>query len=47
MFQVSRKKGDIVFIEKGRLHKITAIGDKPAIRLAVSREDVVHIYLYA
>lgn len=38
------KKGDIVFIEKGKWHKITAIGDKPAIRLAVSREDVDHIY---
>jgi CMP-N-acetylneuraminic acid synthetase/quercetin dioxygenase-like cupin family protein len=37
-------KGDVVFIQKGKLHKITAIGDKPAIRLAVSREDVGHIY---
>lgn len=37
-------KGDIVFIKKGKLHKITAVGDKPAIRLAVSREDVTHIY---
>jgi len=37
-------KGDLVFIEKGKLHKITAIGDRPAIRLAVSREDVPHIY---
>lgn len=38
------KKDDVVFIEKGKKHKITAIGDKPAIRLAVSREDVNHIY---
>jgi CMP-N,N'-diacetyllegionaminic acid synthase len=38
------KKGDIVFIEKGKRHKITAIGNNPAIRLAVSREDVKHIY---
>lgn len=37
-------KGDVVFIEKGRWHKITAVGDGPAIRLAVSREDVDHIY---
>lgn len=37
-------KGDIVFIEKGKLHRVTAIGKKPAIRLAVSREDVAHIY---
>jgi len=38
------KKGDFVFIQKGRKHKITAIGDKPAIRLAVSRADVAHVY---
>lgn len=38
------KKDDVVFIDKGKLHKITAIGNKPAIRLAVSREDVAHIY---
>jgi len=38
------KKGDVVFIPKGTVHKITATGNKPAIRLAVSREDVAHIY---
>jgi CMP-N-acetylneuraminic acid synthetase/quercetin dioxygenase-like cupin family protein len=38
------KKGDIVFIEKMKVHKITAVGDEPAIRLAVSRADVPHIY---
>lgn len=38
------KKGDIVFIQKNKVHKITAIGNKPAIRLAVSRADVPHIY---
>jgi CMP-N-acetylneuraminic acid synthetase/quercetin dioxygenase-like cupin family protein len=38
------KKDDIVFIPKGTVHKITAVGDKPAIRLAVSREDVAHVY---
>lgn len=38
------KKGDIVFIEKNKLHCITAIGDRPAIRLAVSRDLVPHIY---
>ena len=37
-------QGDIVFIEKGKWHKITAIGDVPAIRLAVSRADVLHVY---
>ena len=38
------KKGDIVFIDRNRKHKITAIGDKMAVRLAVSRADVRHIY---
>ncbi len=38
------KKGDIVFMEKNRVHKITASGVKPAIRMAVSRSDVVHVY---
>ncbi len=36
--------GDVVFIEKGKIHKITAISDQMAIRLAVSRNDVEHIY---
>ena len=38
------KKGDIVFMEKNRVHKITASGVEPAIRMAVSRSDVVHVY---
>ena len=38
------KKGDLVFIGKGRKHKITAIGHEMAIRLAVSRADVEHVY---
>ena len=38
------KQGDFVFIEKGRKHKITAIGSKMAVRLAVSRADVEHVY---
>lgn len=38
------KKGDFVFIEKNKIHKITATGNKPAIRLAVSRADVAHVY---
>ena len=38
------KPGDLVFIEKGNKHKITAIGDQIASRLAVSRYDVEHIY---
>ena len=37
-------EGDIVFIEKNKKHKITAAGNESAIRLAVSRADVPHIY---
>lgn len=42
--KTSVNKGDFVFIKKGKKHKITAIGDKVAIRLAVSRADVEHVY---
>ena len=38
------KEGDIVFIERNRIHKITASGKDIAIRLAVSRGDVDHVY---
>jgi quercetin dioxygenase-like cupin family protein len=38
------KKGDMIFIERNKIHKITATGEEQAIRLAVSREDVDHIY---
>jgi quercetin dioxygenase-like cupin family protein len=38
------KEGQLILIKKNLKHKITAIGDKPAIRLAVSRFDVDHIY---
>ena len=38
------RQGDVVFIEKNRKHKITAIGDSCAIRIAVSRYDVAHVY---
>ena len=38
------KKGDVVFIEKNKLHRITATGDRPAVRLAVSRDLVPHVY---
>ena len=38
------KKGDFVFIEKNKVHKIKAVGNDSAIRLAVSRADVEHIY---
>lgn len=37
-------KGEVVFMQKNRVHKITAVGNKPAIRMAVSRSDVEHVY---
>ena len=37
-------QGDIVFMEKNRKHKITASGTTRAIRMAVSRADVAHVY---
>lgn len=39
------KAGDIVLVEKRRVHIITAVGEKLAIRMAVSRADVEHIYV--
>ncbi len=36
-------KNDIVFIEKGKQHKIEALEDN-SIRLAISRADVKHVY---
>ena len=36
--------GQLVFMPKNVWHKITAIGDGPAVRLAVSRADVAHVY---
>jgi quercetin dioxygenase-like cupin family protein len=43
--QIKRiKAGDIVMVEKKRVHKITAVGTSMAIRMAVSRADVEHIY---
>ncbi len=38
------KNGDLVFIERNKRHKIVCIGDEMGIRMAVSREDVDHIY---
>lgn len=37
-------KGDVVFIERNKKHKVSATGNQVAIRLAVSRYDVDHIY---
>jgi quercetin dioxygenase-like cupin family protein len=38
-------KNDIILIKKNKIHKITAVGKKPAIRLAISRSDIDHIYV--
>ena len=38
------RQGDIVFIERYKEHKITALGSEQSIRLAVNREDINHIY---
>ncbi len=38
------KKGDVVFIERNKKHKITSFGKNLSIRLAVSRADVAHVY---
>jgi CMP-N-acetylneuraminic acid synthetase/quercetin dioxygenase-like cupin family protein len=38
------RKGDIISIERGSWHQITAIGDSRASRLAVSRDMVPHVY---
>ena len=37
-------ENDVIFVKKGKHHKICVTGDNPGIRLAVSREDVAHIY---
>ena len=37
-------KGDIVVVKEKVWHKIKAVGDKPAIRLAITKPDVDHIY---
>jgi CMP-N-acetylneuraminic acid synthetase/quercetin dioxygenase-like cupin family protein len=38
------RKDDFVFIPKGVNHKITGAGNGQSIRLAISRDDVVHTY---
>tara|TARA_B100001964_G_scaffold240127_1_gene309259 strand:- start:559 stop:1695 length:1137 start_codon:yes stop_codon:yes gene_type:complete len=44
--KLSIKKGDHVFIERNKIHKIKSIGKDLSIRLAVSRSDVDHIYTH-
>ena len=38
------RKGDLVFIAKNKWHKITATGNEAAVRLAVSKDKVAHVY---
>lgn len=38
------KKNDIVLVTKNTKHKITCKGDKPGVRLAITKPDVDHIY---
>lgn len=38
------KQGDIIVVKANTWHKITAVGDKPAARLAITKPDVEHIY---
>lgn len=38
------KKGDIVVVKKGTKHLIKCIGKRPAIRLAITKPDVDHVY---
>ena len=38
------KKGDIVTVKANTWHKITAIGDTPAARFAITKPNVDHIY---
>lgn len=36
--------GDIIVVKANVWHKITAVGNKPAARLAITKPDVEHIY---
>ena len=41
---VDVQPGDVVFCRRGRWHQIEVIGDEPAVRFAVARPDIVHLY---
>lgn len=36
--------GDIVFCARGRRHQIQVIGDEPAVRFAIAKPDIEHLY---
>ena len=39
------KKGDIIFIEKGKAHKMTCVGNERGIRLACGENNFSHVYV--
>ena len=41
---VEARPGDVVFCAAGRHHAIEVIGNEPAVRFAVARPDIDHIY---
>lgn len=38
------RQGDIIVVKSNTWHKILAVGDKPAARLAITKPNVEHIY---
>ena len=38
-------KGDLIYLKRNTIHKIKSVGNELSIRMAVSRDDVEHIYL--
>ena len=44
MFGMVAQTGDIIVVTAGRRHMITAVGEYPAVRLAVTKPNVEHTY---
>ena len=42
---LNASKGDLIYLKRNTIHKIKAIGEHLSVRMAVSRDDVEHIYL--
>ena len=38
-------KGDLIYLKRNTIHKIKSVGNELSIRMAVSRDDVEHIYI--
>ena len=43
-FVMNTTKGDIINVPPGIGHKIKVMGDKPAVRLAITIPDVAHVF---